>query len=89
MAIELSEKFKSAVRRVWPNGSVAVLELADIEAWDQGEHGEDHDDQLTTAEELGIIVGRSRSEGVESFFSRYTKWLNRNDDFDNYNIDAD
>jgi hypothetical protein len=89
VAYELSDEFKEKVRAAWGKGSEAVIEIADEEAWNLGEHGEDHDDQVTTARELGIIAGRSRAEGVEAFFNRYSKWLNRNDDFGNYSIDAD
>ena len=76
--IELDEMFKKRVRQAWDKGSKAVLKHAQDEAWRLEVHGEDHDDQVCDAEELGILVGETRFLGYDAFFERYTKWVNRN-----------
>jgi hypothetical protein len=74
MAFELSEEFKDSVRKVWEQGSEAVYDLAQNEAWRTGAHGQDYDDQMVTAKELGILVGESRALGIEAFFEKYEAW---------------
>lgn len=78
MSVVLSEEFKEKVRSVWSEGSTSVIDVLDNEAWDLGVHGEDHDDQVTTAQELGILVGLSRSEGSDSLFARFELWVKQN-----------
>lgn len=75
--ISLSEEFKRKAREAWDRGSKAMVWLAQHEAWNLEVHGEDHDDQVSDAEDIGILVGKSRADGVEKFLELYTEWVNR------------
>jgi hypothetical protein len=73
--MELPEGFEENIRSSWAEERLGhIFDLAIEAAWQLKAHGEDHDDQVRTAKELGIMVGKSWSQGLDAFLEAFREW---------------
>lgn len=78
MSVTLSVEFAEKVRVKWDSGPECIVWLAKDQAWELEVHGEDHDDQIHTTVELGVLVGRTYSQGPDAFLEAFQGWVSDN-----------
>ena len=72
----LTEGLKAKIRAAWgPGEERNVFRLVADAAWDLEVHGQDHDDQVDTTMELGILVGKSWEAGPDALIESFEKWV--------------
>jgi hypothetical protein len=61
---------KNEIRKAWLGDQSPrnIFDLVDGILWTNNVHGEDHDDQVATARDLGLTIG-NKSQGIEIFLA--------------------